>query len=420
MARIVPIIIVDLFSIEFIFVKGCPVALLAVVSYHNRKVFISLESSCLMNRVWAEIDFNALKNNAELSARTVGSEVGVIAVVKADAYGHGAVEISQNLANLPFVKMLGVSSVEEGLELRESGITAPVLVMGVMSDCRVVDCVKAGLTPSVFTENCLVSLSKAAANCDKRVDCHLKIDTGMTRLGVTKKEALALVEKSLGLDGLRIEGVFTHFAHSSAPRPEPTVEQISVFNSFVYDLENAGFSPRFKHMANSAAIQRFPESFGNMVRPGIMLYGSSFEKTGLTSVMRVKTGIVRIREIEKGRTVGYRGTFTTKKCSLLATIPVGYKDGYFRSLSNRASVSIKGIPAPVVGEICMDFTTVDVTDIEGVRIGDEVVLFGDEVVTVEDVARWSGTIPYEVVTSVGRATLKKTYGLFSEPGRGKN
>ena len=151
-----------------------------------------------------------------------------------------------------------------------------------------------------------------------------------------------------------------------------------------------------------------------------MLYGSSFEKTGLAPVMRVKTRIVRIRKIGKNNPVGYRGTFVTKQCSLLATIPVGYKDGYFRSLSNRASVSIRGVPVPVVGEVCMDFTTVDATGVEGVRVGDEVVLFGDEVVTVEDVARWSGTIPYEIMTSVGRSTLKKVYGQLShKPEREK-
>lgn len=355
----------------------------------------------MMNRIWTETDLNALERNAGVAARTAGEGVGIIAVVKADAYGHGAVEVSRALANSPAVEMLGVSSVEEGLELRESGVSAPVLVMGVMRDCQAADAVKAGLTPSVFTENCLASLSRAASGCGREVGCHLKIDTGMGRLGTSRKDALILAEKARGMGGLRLDGLFTHLAHSSAPLREPTLAQVAEFNSVASELEKAGVSPRLKHLANSAAVQRFPESFADMVRPGIMLYGSSFDGAGLSPVMRVKTSVVRLREMGAGKSIGYGGTFTTKNRSLLATVPVGYRDGYFRSLSNRAKVSVNGVPAPVVGEVCMDFTTVDVTGVRGVGVGSEVVLFGDEVVSVDDVARWAGTIPYEVMTVTG-------------------
>ena len=221
-----------------------------------------------MNRVWAEIDFDALKSNVELAARAVGTDISVMAVVKADAYGHGAVEISRNLVDLPPIKMLGVSSVEEGLELRESGITAPVLVMGVMSDCGVVDSVKTGLTPSVFTENCLVSLSKAATKYGKRVGCHLKIDTGMARLGITKKEALALVEKAAVCAGCGLRGCSRilpiHPLHGRS-------RQLSRYQSstplFVI-LKMPGFLPalntwqtarRFKGFLNRLAIWFAPE-----------------------------------------------------------------------------------------------------------------------------------------------------------------
>lgn len=368
-----------------------------------------------MNRLWAEIDFNALKNNVELSARTVGSGVGITAVVKADAYGHGAVEVSKNLAKFPRVVMLGVSCVEEGLELRESGVSVPVLVMGVAGGRLVSDAVKAGLTLSVFTENCLDLLSRAAKKFGKKVEYHLKIDTGMARLGVAKEDVFELMEKARALPGLNLAGVFTHFACSSAPVPEPTLEQIAEFNSVVSELEKSGVRPRFRHMANSAAIQRFSESFGNMVRPGIMLYGSSFEKSGLAPVMRVKTSIVRIRKISSGKPIGYGGTFVTKKSSLLATVPVGYKDGYYRILSNRARVSVNGISVPVVGEVCMDFTTLDVTDVPRVKIGDEVILFGGGGISVEDVARWADTIPYEIMTLIGGKVSRKISNEPAEP-----
>lgn len=365
-----------------------------------------------MNRIWAEIDLGALEANAGISARTVGSGVGIIAVVKADAYGHGAVEISRSLVNSSAVEMLGVSCVEEGFELRESGVCAPVLVMGVVPDCRAVDAVKAGLTPSVFTENCVVSLSKAARRCGKKVGYHLKIDTGMGRLGAPKEDALRLVEKARSAGGLRFDGIFTHLAHSSAPERTPTFKQIAEFNSVISELETSGMRPRLKHMANSAAVQRFSESFGNMVRPGIMLYGSPFKDGGgLSPVMSVKTSVVRLREMDARKPVGYGGTFVTKKRSLAATIPVGYKDGYFRSLSNRAKVSINGKLAPVMGEVCMDFTTVDVTGIGEVSIGSEVVLFGDGAVSVGDVARWAATIPYEIMTVMGGRIRTKVYRI---------
>ncbi len=362
-----------------------------------------------MNRVWAEIDLNALKNNVELSARTVGGDVGIIAVVKADAYGHGAVEISRVLEQIPQVSMLGVSSMEEALELRESGVSAPVLVLGAVPGAMVEQSVKADITLSIFTSDCLKSLSSSAAKNGKQVGFHLKIDTGMGRFGAEEDEAAALARQAREMKSLRLDGVFTHLAYSSAPEKEPTLGQIDRFNRAVSTLENCGAAAAQKHMANSAAVQRFPESFGNAVRPGIMLYGSSFEKKGLEPVMSIKTSVAHIRRVEAGKPIGYGGTFVTKKPSVLATVPAGYKDGYFRALSNRANVSVRGAAAPVAGKVCMDSTTVDVTDIPGVCVGDEVVLFGDGRVSVDDVAAWAGTVPYEVMTVMGGKTVRKVF-----------
>ena len=363
-----------------------------------------------MNRLWAEIDLNALKNNVDTVARTVGSGVAIIAVVKADAYGHGAVEISRALEGIEQVKMLGVSSVEEGLELRESGISAPILVMGVAREREIADAARAGITFSVFTEKCLELLSSSALETGKQVCYHLKIDTGMGRLGAERENVAGIMEKARTLKNLYFEGVFTHLADSSGPNPGRTLEQIDRFRSVVSDLVRAGMPPRLRHMANSAAVQRFPESFGNMVRPGIMLYGSSFNPAGLVPVMKMKTSIIRIRKVATGTPVGYGGTFVTRRPTLLATVPVGYKDGYFRSLSGRAGVSVGGAVASVVGEVCMDFTTLDITDAGEVGVGDEVVLFGDGLVSVEDIAGWAGTIPYEVMTVTGGMACKKVPG----------
>ena len=361
---------------------------------------------CFMNRLWAEIDLNALKNNVNTAARTVGNNVGILAVVKADAYGHGAVTISRALEKMPQVKMLGVSSVEEGFELRESGVSAPILVMGVAPEGMAADAARAGLTFSVFTEECVSRLSSAAAETGKQVSFHLKVDTGMGRLGAEPENVAAIMEKARTAKNLHFEGVFTHLADSSGPA-ERTLTQVERFESAVSELARAGMPPRLRHIANSAAVQRFPGSFGNMVRPGIMLYGSSFDPSCLAPVMKVKTSIVRIRKMPAGMPVGYGGTFVTKRPTLLATVPVGYKDGYFRALSGRAKVSVGGAAAPVVGEVCMDFTTIDITDAGEVKAGDEAVLFGDGIVSAGDVAGWARTIPYEVMTVAGGMARKK-------------
>lgn len=361
-----------------------------------------------MNRLWAEIDFNALKNNVEISAQTVGNGVGIIAVVKADAYGHGAVEVCRTLEGAAQVEMFGVSCVDEGLELRDSGISGSILVLGVTPPDMMSTAVEAGLTLSVFTHTCLDALSATAANRGGQTSYHMKVDTGMGRLGADEEDVLALVEKASSLDNLRFEGLFTHLADSSGPA-ECTSRQINRFNYVISVLTDAGMSPPVKHIANSAAVQRFPASFGDMVRPGIMLYGSSFDSSGLLPVMKIKTSIIRIRKMEAGRQVGYGGTYMTRKPSILATLPVGYKDGYFRSLSDCGRVSVGGTAVPVVGKVCMDFTTVDITGVEGVRVGDEVILFGDENVSVEDVAGWARTIPYEVMTALGGGARKKVF-----------
>ena len=381
-----------------------------------------------MRPTWAEIDINSLKSNFLQVKRIVGKDVGVISVVKADAYGHGSVNVSKALIESG-TNLLGVATVEEALELRDSGIDAPILLLGGIQPDEVEAMVKNNLIPSLFSLASAHAINTYAEKIGKKVRYHLKVDTGMSRLGVCVGEICDFLENLLNFRNLELEGVFTHFANADLNSSEPTLEQISVFNVMLSLINQAGLNPQYIHSANSAAIQRFPESHMNLVRPGIMLYGAGrmgacgepFDRStastssGLTAqdipcrtnfelkpVMKLKTRITQLKRITAGTPVSYGGTFIASRPSIIATLPIGYADGYMRRLSNRARVSIRGFTAPVVGTVCMDMTMVDSTEVPGVMAGDEVVLFGDEMVSAEDVARWADTIPYEIFSITGK------------------
>ena len=389
-----------------------------------------------MRPTWAEIDINSLKSNFLQVKRIVGKDVGVISVVKADAYGHGSVNVSKALIDSGS-NLLGVATVEEALELRGSGIDSPVLLLGGIQPDEVEATVKNNLIPTLFSLASAHAINTYAERIGKKVRYHLKVDTGMNRLGVGLSEICDFLENLLNFRNLELEGMFTHFANADADSKEPTLEQISVFNVMLSLIKQAGLNPQYIHSANSAAIQRFPESHMNLVRPGIMLYGAGrmgarsepsrttcgepldrstlSTSSGLTAqdipsqtnfelkpVMMLKTRITQLKRITAGTSVSYGGTFIASRQSIIATLPIGYADGYMRRLSNRAIVSIRGFTAPVVGTVCMDMTMVDVTEVPGVMAGDEVVLFGDEMVSAEDVARWADTISYEIFSITGK------------------
>lgn len=350
----------------------------------------------------AEISLDSLKSNFLQVKKIVGGDVGLISVVKADAYGHGAVAVSKALVDLGS-EMLGVASVEEALDLRESGVKAPVVILGGIQPEEAEIVIKCDLTPSLVSIPSAQALNRSTERAGRRVKFHLEIDTGMSRLGVELDGVNAFLKQLTGLTNLEMEGVFTHFASADVKSGDHTLNQISVFNKVLSLVNRAGFYPKYIHSANSAAIQRFPQSHMGLVRPGIMLYGSG--KVGgceLRPVMKLKTRIVQLKQLAAGTPVSYGGTFVTAKPATIATLPIGYADGYSRILSNRAKVSINGVTAPVIGTVCMDFTMVDVTEVPGVSVGDEVVLFGDDKVSVENVARWSETISYEVLSTVGK------------------
>ena len=353
-----------------------------------------------MRPTWAEISLDSFRSNLGEVKRLVGQSVRVMAVVKADAYGHGAVRLSKAALD-GGADILGVATVPEALQLRESGITAQIFLLGGIDPQEAGVVVENGLVPACYSVAVLKAISEAARRSTKVAAYHLKVDTGMTRLGVRPDEISSFVASSESLPAIRLEGVFTHLASSDIHGSDYTDYQLRVFRESLASLRTLGLNCGSAHCANSAAVQRFPDSHMDIVRPGIMLYGSGgMGQADLRPVMKLKTNIVQLRKVPLGTTVGYGGSFVTGKKTLVATLPIGYADGYPRALSNRAKVSLGGTLAPLIGSVCMDFIMVDVTDVPGVCVGDEAVLFGDSLVSVEEVSLWAETISYEILSRI--------------------
>jgi len=360
-----------------------------------------------MRPTWAEINLNSIKKNLETVRSLVGDTVSIMAVVKADAYGHGAIKISKALIESE-VDSMAVATLEEGLELRESGIKHPVMILGSIQESEVPSIIKNELTPAVYNVEILKSLSREMEKSDKYLDLHLRIDTGMNRLGINTKDIRSFINEYKNHAHLTLKGVFTHLASADDITINFTDEQISEFYNSLNLIKSLDVNPRYFHLANSAAIQNYPSSHGNLVRPGIMLYGAGEQnRNKLHPAMKLKSRIIQLRTLNKGTPVSYGGTYVTERKSVIATVPIGYADGYFRKLSNRAYVSVKGAKTKVVGRVCMDFIMIDVTGHpEEIRTGDEVTLLGDKLVTVNDISDWAETSPYEVMALVGKRVQK--------------
>lgn len=361
-----------------------------------------------MRPTWVEIDLQSIKNNLETVKSIIGDRVSILAIVKADAYGHGAVTVSKTLVNYG-VSKLGVATLEEAMELRESGINKPVIILGGVQKNELDEVIKHGIIPTIYDLQILEDLSNAAKKINKNYSYHLKIDTGMSRLGIKFEDIDRFFDNHSRYNNLRLDGLFSHLATADEISNEYTNNQINLFNESLARFRELNIDPSYHHLANSAAIQNFPESHGNMVRPGIMIYGAG-ELNGyrLSPVMKLKSKIIQIKKHDEGTSVSYGGTYITDKKSLIATVPIGYADGYLRVLSNKAFVSVNGQRAPVVGRVCMDFIMIDVTEINNVKVGDVVTLFGDGNVSINDVSGWADTIPYEIMTLVG----KRVHRLF--------
>ncbi|HET6670229.1 MAG TPA: alanine racemase [Pyrinomonadaceae bacterium] len=363
---------------------------------------------------WAEIDLDALAANFHLIKRHVGAAINVMAVVKANAYGHGAVACAQRLA-AEGADWFGVALPEEGIELRESGISQPILCLGGFWEGQAEACVKYRLTPVVYRLDMMEALDRAARAAGVFVDVHLKIDTGMGRLGFRFDELDDAPAILKGFENLRVDGLMTHFAAADDPACEQlTEDQIARFASAASTFHQAGHQPTFMHSANSAAIYSHSDSWCNMIRPGGVLYGlwrdvlpAAVDAAELQPVMSLYSQISLLKWVPAGETIGYGCTFEASRKTLVATIPIGYDDGYPRALSNRAHVLVRGVCASVVGRISMDLTLVDVTGVPGVEVGDPVLLLGrDETarlsITAEELAKISGTLSYEITCGIGK------------------
>lgn len=374
----------------------------------------------LNGRTWAEVSLAALGENFHAVQKHVGEGVTICAVVKADGYGHGAVECALAL-EADGAQWLGVTDAAEGLALRGSGVKSRILLMTGIWKGEEDAIVARNLTPTIWEPWHLELLERAAGKqhsdlAAHRLPVHLKIDTGMNRLGASIEALPHLCEMLSGSKHLTLEGVSTHFASAEVLDAEDAVRQMKCFEEGLAVLRSYGLHPPLVHMGNSAAMSARPETWKTMVRPGIALYGYSlaFTRSGkaatvaelpLRPVLSWKTRVLTVKDVAAGQAVGYMGTFVTKAKSRIAVLPVGYADGYPRLLSNRARVIVGGEYAPVVGRVSMDLTIVDVSHIRGVAVGDEVVLIGkssDKSVDAVELARLCESVPYEILCGLSQ------------------
>jgi len=355
-----------------------------------------------------EVDLGALEFNYREIKKRIPEGVKVLAVVKADAYGHGAIPISLRLEKLG-VEYLGVAISEEGVELRKGGVKSPILVLGGVFGGEVDQIFRFRLTPVIFRNDCLKILSREAKKRRRKVKVHLKVDTGMGRLGVPLNLWPDFLREVRRFPKIEIEGILSHFSMTDEEKGF-TQSQWRAFKRAVAIAQELGISSEYLHMASSATLTAFPGYAAGLVRPGIMLYGSYPSPTfrsliSLKPVMTLKTRVHFLKSVPSGARISYGGTFRTKRESRIATLPIGYADGYSRHLSNHGEVLIHGKRAPVVGKVCMDFIMVDVTDIPRVSVGDEVIVIGrqgGEQITPEEIAEKINSISYEVLCSIGK------------------
>ena len=353
-----------------------------------------------------EIDLSAIRHNVGVM-RSAAPGAALMAVVKADAYGHGAVPVARAALEAG-AERLAVAIPEEGARLRGAGIAAPILVLGAILGREAAEAVAAlGLEQAVFDLARARELSDAALRVRREVGVHLAMDTGMGRIGLREPEAVRTLARQIdALPGLRLVGCFTHLSMADEDDPAYTLRQIRRFEALraALVLEHPG--PILVHAANSAALFRYPQLHHALVRGGIALYGCAPvpEAVGLRPAMRWVTEAVHVKTIEPGERVSYGGLFEAKRPTCVMTLPVGYADGYRRGISGRGSVLVRGRRAPILGRICMDQMMVDVTDIPGAALGDAVVLLGrqgSQEITAEEMAGWCETIPYEVFCDIG-------------------
>ncbi|MCD8039338.1 MAG: alanine racemase [Lachnospiraceae bacterium] len=366
------------------------------------------------DRIWAEIDLSAIRFNIESMKKNISEGTQIIAVIKADGYGHGAVHIAALIEKDSRVWGYAVATAQEALELRENGMEKPILMLGCAFPCDYGTLIKNDVRPTVFTYEMAAALSVEALKQGKICKIHLKIDTGMGRIGMQPdEEALETVMRIAELEGIETEGIFTHFARADEEDKTKAYAQLEQFSGFTQRLEAAGIHIPMKHCSNSAGIAEMPEANMNAVRAGIILYGlwpssevRESAKIALKPVLSLKSQVVYVKNVTAGQEIGYGGTYTTKRKTRVATICAGYGDGYPRALSNKGYVLLNGQRAPIIGRVCMDQFMVDVTDVKGeVCAGSVAVLIGreqGEEITMEALGELSGRFNYELACDLGK------------------
>lgn len=370
-------------------------------------------------RVCADIDLSAIRENIKNISKGLKPNTKICCVIKADGYGHGAVEIAESANAL--ADFFAVATLEEALELRDAGVKKPILILGYIHPGGNEAAIEHDIRMTVFDYDTAILVSEAAVKAGKSAKIHIKTDTGMSRVGLRPDdESLDIIKRIKALPGIEIEGMFTHLYASDSADLTSAYGQLKAFTDFNDRLKDCDINIPIVHCANSAAAVNMREADLDMVRLGIVQYGlypSEFvRQIRLIPAMTLKSHVVMVKTIPEGTSVGYGGTYTARSDVRVATIPVGYADGYMRTLSNRGYVLIKGMKAPVIGRVCMDQFMVDVSDIPDVKVGDEAVLIGrsgNEVITMEEISELAGSFNYEFACDISKRVPRR-YFLDSE------
>ena len=364
------------------------------------------------DRVKAVVSLDAIAHNFKEMKKNIAEGTKIVAVIKADGYGHGAEAIARLIGDYEYIWGFATATPEEALQLREAGIEKPILILGIVFEEYYKELIAHEVRMTVCEYEMAVALSEEAVRQGRKVHIHIGLDTGMSRIGFADvPESVETIKKIAALPNVEIEGMFTHFARADETDRSPAITQLNRYLAFAELLEKAGVEIPMKHCSNSAGIIRVPEANLNVVRAGITIYGiypsEEVERdiVKLIPAMELKSHVSYVKNVERGTAVSYGGTFVTERFTRMATIPVGYADGYPRQLSNKGWVLIHGKKAPILGRVCMDQFMVDVTDIPEVKAGDEVTLMGrdgDEFISVETLGDISGRFSYEFVCEISK------------------
>lgn len=370
-----------------------------------------------LGATWIEIDLDAIAHNIRSIKEIVGEKVKIMGVIKANAYGHDVLEVASALYENG-VSHFAVARVGEGVELRKAGIDTPILILGLTLKEQMESLLEYNLTPTVCNIEEVDFLSKLATKHNKVVKVHVKVDTGLGRIGILPEDALTFIQKTQHMDNIDIEGIFTHFATSNEKDKSYTEEQFRKFSDLLTILKENKINIKLKHSANSSATIVLPYTRLDMVRPGLIIYGlyrSPEEKNmiKLKPALKFKTKIVYVKKVPAGKYIGYGRTYTTTSETIMATLPVGFVDGLPRILSNNGEVTVKGSKAPIIGRIAMDQAIIDVSSIPEVKVGDEVTLFGNH--DIEELAQKINTVPEEICCNTDCRRVPKLFFKGGKP-----